>query len=135
MNLTRIEAQARLTNLVKQLGRWAISHPILFVFVAALTVRVMLAVVLSASVGIGPFSDAKLFSRLASDLASGASHHWNGTNKYFYERLSGYVLPLGALYWLFGEHLFLGQLLAALFGAVAAAALCGLTLLAADRRA
>jgi 4-amino-4-deoxy-L-arabinose transferase-like glycosyltransferase len=117
------------------LGHNAIGHPVLFVFVAALIVRVTLAIVLSATVGMDPFSDAKVFGGLASDLASGASRHWSDSNELFYERLAGYVLPLGALYWVFGDHLFFGQLLAALFGAVAAAAVCGLTLLAANRRA
>src|SRR2546421_3458170 len=135
MNLERLESRARRLSLVTRLERWAISHPVLFIFVAALTLRVMLAVVLTVSVGMEQFSDAKNFSRLASDWATGASHHWHKSDELFYERLSGYVLPLGGLYWVFGEHLFLGQLLAALFGAVAAAALCGLTLLATDRRA
>jgi hypothetical protein len=127
--------RARVTSLFMWLERRAISHPVLFVFVSALMVRVTLAVILSVSVGMDQFSDAKYFNQLASDLASGAYRHWGHSDALFYERLSGYVLPLGALYWLFGEHLFLGQLLAALFGAATAAAICGLMLLAADRRA
>ena len=65
MNLERLESRARRLSLVTRLERWAISHPVLFIFVAALTLRVMLAVVLTVSVGMEQFSDAKNFSRLA----------------------------------------------------------------------
>jgi hypothetical protein len=134
MNLPRLGSRARLVHLLTRLERSAISHPVLFVFVAALIVRATVAVALTVSVGMEQFPDTRIFGQLASDLASGASAHWGNTYEQYYERLSGYVLPMGALYWLFGEHLFLGQLLAALFGAVAAAALCALMLLAANRR-
>jgi 4-amino-4-deoxy-L-arabinose transferase-like glycosyltransferase len=134
MNLQRLGSQARRSKLFGWLEHQAKAHPVLFVFTAALIVRVVVALVLSATVGMGPFPDNKIFGELASDVASGRYQHWGGTFQNFFERLAGYALPLGVLYRLFGEHLLFGQLLAALFGAVAAAAICALVLMVANRR-
>jgi 4-amino-4-deoxy-L-arabinose transferase-like glycosyltransferase len=135
MKLQGLGSRARRSTFYTWCEHQAIAHPVLFVFTGALIVRVVVALVLSVTVGMGPFSDAKVFDHLASSWANGLSHHWDGTDKLFFNRLGGYVVPLGALYRVFGAHLFVGQLLAALFGAVAAAALCALVLIAADRRA
>jgi hypothetical protein len=82
-----------------------------------------------------PFPDAGTYDRLASDRASDAYHHWSTEDSFFYNRLAGYVAPVGVLYRLFGSHLLLAQLLAALLGAAAASIICRVTLLVSDRRA
>jgi 4-amino-4-deoxy-L-arabinose transferase-like glycosyltransferase len=123
-----------LMELMERLKGWAIAHPVLFIFIAALIVRVTVALVLSATSGMGPFPDARAYDRLASDRATGAYHEWNAEASFFYNRLAGYVAPVAVLYRVFGRHILLAQLVAAIFGAVAAGTICRLTLLVSNRR-
>lgn len=103
-------------------------HPVLFVFMVALTVRVLGAVFTTITVGMEKFPDTDGYDRLAAERVSGAYHGWDAESDFFWDRYSGFTLPLAVLYRLFGTHLFLGQLLAAVLGAVAAAAICRLLL-------
>jgi hypothetical protein len=117
-----------LRPLFARVQKWATRHPVLFVFLLALSVRLLVAIVLTISVGMEKFPDTEGYDRLAADRVSGAYHDWNASSTYYWTHYNGYVLPLAILYRLFGSHLLLGQLLGGALGAAAAAAICRLVL-------
>lgn len=106
-----------MSELAARIRERAERRPVLFVFVVALVVRTVAAIALTITVGMEEkFPDTVGYDALASVWASGTDL----SHDFYFNRLGGYVLPLGVLYRLFGDHLFLGQMLAAVMGAVAA---------------
>jgi hypothetical protein len=111
------------------LWQWARRHPVLFVLLGALVVRLATAVFINVFIGFDQpvFSDVNVFDRLAEKRASG--NYLGFQDEFFYDRYATYVLPLSALYKAFGTHIFFGQLLAVAAGAITAALITRLLLM------
>ncbi|MGH9049113.1 MAG: hypothetical protein ACRDY4_05225 [Acidimicrobiia bacterium] len=110
---------------------WALRHPVVLTLIAAVAIRLAAAVFISTVIGLDQdvFSDVETYDRLAAERADGRYHDWGPRSELLYDRFATYVLPLSILYRAFGTHLFFGQLLAALAGAVTAALTCRLLLM------
>lgn len=97
-------------------------HPIGVVFVTALVCRL---VVLMVDVLVLPDSwialDDAGYSMLAEQMANGGVAAWSPSAQVLYGSVATFLVPLTALYWLFGPIELLGQVLVALVGAGAAA--------------
>lgn len=110
-------------------------HPVLFVFVIALFLRVAIAVfIVLADLMRDVAPDAITYMRLASEKATGDTGDWSPRDHDLYGRFSAFLIPTTVLFRAFGTHAVIGQLLAALAGAGAAAAVCALALRVLDQR-
>lgn len=105
-----------------QLRQWFVGHPLLGVAVMASVAR------LTAVIVLGPFRpgvvvpDEAQYLDLAESVASGrGAEAWQpGYGQSLYDATATFMRPLSALTWAFGPHQLSGQLLAALFGVIAA---------------
>jgi hypothetical protein len=99
------------------------SHPVVAVFVAALAVRVVVAIVLAASGWTSRIApDSRIYVRLAERMAGLSDTPWDARSRVHRDRFGTYLVPVAGLFRVFGPHVILAQLVAALFAAVAAAA-------------
>ena len=106
-----------------QLAATVRAHPIATVFVVALVVRVLMAIVffvLGVNARIAP--DSGLYLRVAEHLAGVRSGSWGRQDAWYRDHYATYVYPVSVLFRVFGPHEILAQLVAAVFGAIAAAA-------------
>lgn len=101
---------------------WMLAHPILTVALVALAVRCALIAGLNLTVGGTLFEDDSTYPILAAQRASGDVGTWGDYEHFLYSATSTFLVPLTALYRLFGPSVALGQLLAAAFATAAAAA-------------
>jgi hypothetical protein len=100
---------------------WAVEHPILFVFVVALAVRVVVAVGIFVAHSGTVFPDDRFFFTLAHDRATGASSHWDPYEHRLFDKTATFLWPLTAVFAVTGSSVLAGQLLVAVAGAGAAA--------------
>ena len=113
---------------IKNAVAFALDHPVLVSFFIALLVRTALAVLsnlLVEGVLIPDEGQYLLVSRLASE-GELTSEVWGGYGRSLFDSTRVFTWPLTALFWLFGPHRILGQLLSATFGAISAAAAASL---------
>jgi hypothetical protein len=106
----------------RRLVAWARMHPVATVFVIALAARVVASVILERAGLIHDVApDSALYLQLARDLASGAHEHWDSAHRLYGDDWAVYLVPVSALFRVFGTHTFLAQLVTAAFAAVSAA--------------
>lgn len=103
------------------LARVLLAHPVLSVFVLAFTIRAVSAVVIWLIWGGTIFGDEATYSEMATAVAEGRKDSWDGYTIGLYWRTATWTLPLTALYVIFTPSILVGQLLAAVMGAAAAA--------------
>lgn len=100
---------------------FACRHPVLVVFVLALVVRLIAATAMDIFLDRSLILDDTGYTQLAADRASGESYWWEPTKHTQYDRNGVFLVPLTALFWVFGPVPLVGQAFAAAMGAVAAA--------------
>lgn len=103
--------------------KWIVAgYPVVLVVIVALGVR--LAAMLTVHV-LAPDAwlalDDSTYSQLAVQMATGETAGWSPYLHSLYEATTTFLVPLTALYWLFGPIELLGQVLVTLVGAGAAA--------------
>lgn len=111
----------RLTGSGAGRPHWFLRRPVLAIFLAALAVRVALVVILAVAFEGGLFEDESTYGRMAETMASGETGRWDEYTHGLFWETAGFTIPLTAVYWLTGSSALAGQLLVALFGALAAA--------------
>ncbi len=104
-----------------RLWGWALAHPILAVFLLALSVRVVVATGIFVVHDGTMFPDDRFFFTLADDRVSGASAQWTSYEHALFDNTATFLWPLTAVFWVTGSSVFAGQLLVAVAGAGAAA--------------
>jgi len=114
------------------LSALAARSPVLCVFVVALAVRVIAAVVIAVGWGGSLLLDDASYSQLAEMAANGAVE--DPYLQFLYERTATLLVPIAGLYALFGPFELLGQLYVALLGAATAALTARLAMEIMDRR-
>lgn len=112
-------------------------HPLLWVFVIALVVRVVVATVTFLVVHHAVIPDEQQYVDLAGTVASGKSaEDWaTAYGQSLYDSTWVFTAPLTALFRVFWETRLLGQLLAALYASLAAVVICRTALEGVSRRA
>lgn len=90
-----------------------------FVFAVAFALRVIAAVVISVQLDSLIFDDGT-YSLMAAEMAAGETERWDAFTHGLYRGTSTLMVPLTALYELFGPVEIVGQLFIALFGAATA---------------
>lgn len=106
---------------VRPIASFASAHPALAIFVGALTARVVVAVGAWVVFGGIIFGDDGTYEYLARTMAAGETNVWTPREHWLYLHVGGYLVPLTAVYWVFGSSALAGQLLSGVFGAAAAA--------------
>jgi branched-subunit amino acid transport protein len=101
--------------------RWALAHPLVAVAATAALVRVVAALVLGLRPGY-VIGDEEQYVTLAEAVANGrtADSWFPGYGQSLYDAVYAFIAPLTALTKIFGPHQIVGQLLAAMFGVLAA---------------
>lgn len=107
-------------------------RPVLSVFVIALIVRAIAAIVITIGWHGSLFLDDASYSRLAESAANGTIH--DPYLDFLYERTATLLVPVAGLYKVFGPVHLLGQLYVALLGAATAALTARLAMEVIDRR-
>lgn len=107
-----------------------LDHPVLFVGGVALLVRVMSIIFIHYIVGTETFGvgDDQTYSFMAEQVAEGRANTWGDYTRQLYNSTATFSVPLTLLYLVFGSVELAGPLLAASFGALAAAATTRLAL-------
>ena len=116
--------------------RWLCRNPVGSVFLVALAARFLAIAVLAVVVDGVAIPDEAQYLDLVGAAATGRLDEgfWPGYGESLYVSIRTFSWPLTALFWLFGPHRVIAQLLAALFGAVAAGGVAMLGLRWADRQ-
>jgi len=107
----------------RSLRAFFVDHPFLFVFLAAFSARLLVAIVLSVSgklLSVAP--DSTFFVNFGIELSGGPYNLYAGIEWSSASHFASYLVPVTGLFWLFGPSYFLAQLVAVVFGAVAATA-------------
>ena len=107
-------------------------RPVLSVFVVALAVRAISAIVITVVWGGTLFPDDAAYSRLAELAANGAIE--DPYHDFLYERTATLLVPIAGMYGLFGPLELLGQFYVALLGAATATLTARLAMEIVDRR-
>ena len=105
-----------------------VKHPVSGSFFISLSIRTAAAVASNLMIDgvlIPDEGQYLLISRLASE-GELTSEFWGGYGRSLFDSTRAFTWPLTALFWLFGPHRILGQLLSATFGAISAAAAASL---------
>ena len=105
-----------------------VKHPVSGSFFISLSIRTAAAVASNLMIdGVLILDEGQylLISRLASE-GELTSEFWGGYGRSLFDSTRAFTWPLTALFWLFGPHRILGQLLSATFGAISAAAAASL---------
>ena len=105
-----------------------VKHPVSGSFFISLSIRTAAAVASNLMIDgvlIPDEGQYLLISRLASE-GELTSEVWGGYGRSLFDSTRAFTWPLTALFWLFGPHRILGQLLSATFGAISAAAAASL---------
>jgi hypothetical protein len=113
---------------------WSVERPILVVFLLALLVRSVAAVVITVGWGGSLFPDDASYSRLAAAVADGQYGALDEYSQWLYERTGTLLVPVTGLYEMFGPVKLGGQLYVALLGATTAALTARLALELVSRR-
>jgi 4-amino-4-deoxy-L-arabinose transferase-like glycosyltransferase len=107
---------------LRRVMAWTVVHPVLAIFLLALTLRVI------AAIGIYLFFDGTLFSddvtylQMAIQKASGLDAYWDNYTRYLYHSTSTFMVPLRLIYEVAGTNNLPGQLYVTTLGAGTAAA-------------
>src|SRR5437660_11194518 len=110
------------------------THPVWGVFLLALTIRVVVAVVIAIVHPHNFATDGLEYSQLAADKETGHTGYWGTWEHYLYPHTATLLLPVTWLYELFGVHQIVGQLYVALLGAGTAAVVTRLAMEVLPRR-
>lgn len=121
---------------ISRLTQWVVRRPSAATFVIALAVRLVAAVMITAFHHGSLIPDESQYMVLGQQAANGHLDHafWSGYGISLFHATQAFMIPLTALFWMFGTHRILGQLIAAVFGALTAALTTRLALEAVDRR-
>lgn len=99
----------------------AAAHPYGAIFLFALMLRVVLALVIVVLLPQLSFFDDGTYSQLATERINGESDRWDSYASWLYLHTGTLLFPLTLLYQIFGVNEFAGPLLVAVFGAATAA--------------
>lgn len=97
------------------------AHPVVFVFLVALAVRVFIAAVLTKFFSGTLVLDDTTYHAMAQQMAEGAAVAWDDFTYRLYWSTASFIVPVTFLYTLFGPAPVVGQLFVAVMGACAAA--------------
>jgi hypothetical protein len=109
-------------------------RPVLGVFLIALTVRAVAAIVITIGWGGSLFLDDATYSRMAQAAADGRLHTLGAYPKWLYEHTAALLVPITGFYEVLGPVKLSGQLYVAVLGATTAALTARLALEVLDRR-
>src|SRR4051812_15468913 len=112
---------------------WLLSHPVPVSFAIAVALRAIVATVVAFARGGALFVDDATYSQIARIAAEGRLHTLGVETEFLYERTGVLLVPVTALYRVFGPHALAGQLYVALLGAATAALVARLALEVAAR--
>lgn len=109
---------------------WLLEHPILFVFLLSLLIRVTCVLTIHYVIGENAFGvgDDDTYAILAEGMAEGHSAGWDAYSRELYNSTAAFTVPLTVIYLVFGSVDVGGPLLAAIFGSLAAALVARLVL-------
>lgn len=100
---------------------FALRHPVATVFLVAMIARTVVVAAIAMRNGGYLFDDDHQYIALAGDVVRGRTAAWDDYTRGLFHSNLTFLLPLTALFELFGVHAVLGQLLVATLGAAAAA--------------
>ena len=103
------------------LGRSALEHPFMTVFLVALVLRVAIAVTLTATFSGVFVHDDTTYHLMARDAAAHDTGNWDEYTHTLYGTTSAFMIPLTFIYAVFGPNMFAGQVFVAFIGAGVAA--------------
>lgn len=94
-------------------------HPLMSVFFGALVIRLLLVALSGLFEGF--VLDDGTYHHMATNMASGDISHWDDFTYSLYWRTAAFVVPVTAVYKLFGTEIVYGQIYVAVIGAAAVA--------------
>ncbi|HUP15129.1 MAG TPA: hypothetical protein VM848_03635 [Acidimicrobiia bacterium] len=104
-----------------RVAKWVKAHPGRAVFFAALGVRLTALIAIQTLLPDSWLAlDDATYMGLAADLASGETADWSPDLRQLFESTATFLIPLAALFWVFGPSQMLGSILVVLVGAGAA---------------
>ena len=110
------------------------SHPGLAVFALALLVRLLVVLLLSDRFSGVYVLDDGTYSFMAEGLAIGRTYNWDAYTIGLFERTAAFILPIAAVYKVFGTNEIAGRILVAFVGAGVAGVTARLALIELSRR-
>lgn len=101
--------------------RAAYDHPVLTVAAIALLARVLVAAGVAVFFHGSLFLDDRTYPQMAHAMATGHTQHWDYYDHWLYRSAATFLVPLTAIYKIFGPVPFAGQLVSVAYGTAAAA--------------
>lgn len=119
---SRLEKPSLTTEAGRMRRAWllVVAHPFLAVFIFALAVRLIVAIVLSKYFSGSLVLDDGTYWDMARDAATNNTSGWIPYTRYLYEATLAFTFPLSVVYRLFGPAEISGQIMVALLGSGAA---------------
>lgn len=111
-------AEKQERRLVATIRSISAAHPYMTLFVVALTLRVMVALLANKFFG-GAVLDDETYDFMATDMATGQAKHWDPFTYSLYWRTAAFLGPVTLIYKVFGPVKLAGQIFVALLGATA----------------
>lgn len=99
---------------------WAERHPLLTIFLLAMVVRGAVSTAIFLRSGGTLFADDATYSDMARAVVRGQTESWDAFTQHLYDSAAAFTLPLTLVFWVLSPIQLLGQLVAALGGALAA---------------
>lgn len=96
------------------------SHPVAFIFLLALIVRVFIAVLLTKYFSGTLVLDDTTYHQMAEQMAAGTTSFWDDFTFQLYWSTGAFTVPITFLYRIFGASPIVGQLFVALMGSLTA---------------
>lgn len=109
------------TSLRLRIEKAVLDHPVLAIFLLALSVRVFISVFLTSVFSGSLVLDDSTYHVMANDIALDRTETWDAQTHLLYRLTGAFLFPLSVIYRLFGPVPILGQLFVVLLGSVAAA--------------
>jgi len=107
-------------GIVARIEGFAISHPLAFIFLLALVVRVFIAVVLTRYFSGTLLLDDTTYHQMAVDMAAGRTAHWDEFTNTLYWGTATFMVPVTFLYKVFGPQAIVAQLMIGIVGSLTA---------------
>jgi len=109
---------------------WVVRHPCLAAFLLAFGIRALAASLINLKTGGTLVPDDRTYHDIAIDVAKGDTDRWDERTRFLHDVTTTFVGPLSLVYTVVGPVRLAGQLLAAAFGAAAAAGTARIALFA-----
>lgn len=126
---TSTAAARREQNAVRRyVLEFARAHPLWTVFIVAFVTRIFIAAVLTKYFSGTLVLDDTTYHKMAMQMAEGATASWDDFTNSLYWSTAAFMVPITALYEIFGPSAFVGQMFVAVMGTFAAVFVTGLAL-------